>query len=108
MCTKKACGGFITLEWNPDMIKKDGLFVIGGECEICHRKYAVAMQLFEKSKLKKGSRIFEQLQIIETCSQCMVCCGSTTSKMFFCDDAQKWFKDSSKIQKWCPLKRLIR
>lgn len=107
-CKKKACGGFISLEWNPAIIK-DGLFVIEGECELCHTMYAVAMQLFEKSKLKSGTRLFADLFVLKKCEECMVCLRSSEDPhYFFCDENQKRIKDPSKFPKWCPLPRLVR
>lgn len=106
ICTKKGCKGFVSLEWSPDDIKP-GLFVIEGECELCHAKYAVAMKMFEKSKLKNGSRLLDDLQVLAKCKDCMMCCSTDGGKPIICDDTQKRIKDPSKFPKWCPLPRLM-
>jgi len=106
-CEKKRCGGALILAWN-DRDIKDGLFVIEGECENCHAIYAVAMQLFEKSKLKPGARLFGDLWPLKKCAECMLCMGSSEDRHYFsCDQTQKKIKDRTKFPKSCPLPRLM-
>lgn len=108
-CKKKGCKGFLSLEWNPEMIKKDGLFVIEAECELCHAMYAVAMETFERSKLNPGARLFGDLWVLKNCKDCMVCMRSSEDHRYFsCDQTQKRIKDPNKFPKWCPLPRLVR
>ena len=108
-CEKKRCGGALMLAWNDGDIK-DSLFVIEGECEKCHAIYAVAMQLFEKSKLKPGAHLYDDLVVVEKCDGCASRVGSSEDPHYFsCDLTGKRIKDPKAAPpKWCPLLRLIR
>ena len=102
----KKCGGFITMSWNEDDIK-DGLFIIEGECEMCQAKYAIAMQIFEMSKLKSWARLWFSLDVVQACRNCPSRIGGK-GVGYSCDSTGKRIKDSTRIPKWCPLEKLVR
>jgi hypothetical protein len=102
----------VSLEWSENDVKKDP-FVISGECEKCGAKHVVVMQMFEKSSLKRGARADIGIQIIERCSDCMVCV-SASGTFFTCDETArapkyvgKRIRDPRKTPpKWCPLQKV--
>lgn len=109
----KKCQGLITLEWDESDLKT-GLFVIRGECELCHAKYVVPMQLFEQSKLKVGARLYSELAVVATCQECpMYLTGEhfgpkdrKVRKLSECNVTEKTIKDPNRIPRWCPLEEM--
>lgn len=111
ICRKKQCGGDVSLTWNDSDIK-DGPFMIEGECEKCHAMYTVVMQLFKKTKPKKGTRVFfdADFKFVQKCSDCPYY-GSHLKEGIWvpeCDATGKRIRDPSKFPNWCSLPRVVR